>query len=65
MPYQVSVDLCHPNSRIDSAEPALTTAISRTNSSRCCSKTVGEAVRRPEPGVEEDQAMAEIVSQKI
>jgi hypothetical protein len=35
----------------------LTTAISRTNSSRCCSKTVGDAARPPEPGVELSQAI--------
>lgn len=28
-----------------------TTAISRTSSSRCCSKTVGDVARPPEPGV--------------
>lgn len=35
----------------------LTTAISRTNSSRCCSKTVGVSARSPEPGVDEIHAM--------
>lgn len=34
-----------------------TTAISRTSSSRCCSKTVGDAARPPEPGVCWSQAI--------
>lgn len=34
-----------------------TTAISRTISSRCCSKTVGVAARPPEPGVDWSQAI--------